>query len=79
MTQPLPHFLSPTSLSLDATQELFERALDLKKRPIRTVLAGQSAGLVFFNALTVLVHKAQIGQGSGMLLIRREPVPPHTL
>lgn len=49
MTQPLPHFLSPTSLSLDATQELFERALDLKKRPIRTDLAGQSAGLVFFN------------------------------
>jgi N-acetylornithine carbamoyltransferase len=49
MTQPLPHFLSPTSLSLDATQELFERALELKKRPIRTDLAGQSAGLVFFN------------------------------
>ncbi len=45
----LPHFVSPTSLSLEETWRLFELARDLKRQPIRNDLAGVSAGMVFFN------------------------------
>jgi N-acetylornithine carbamoyltransferase len=49
MTASLSHFLSPTSLTLDETRELLEVASDLKRRPLRTDLAGRSVGMVFFN------------------------------
>lgn len=43
------HFLSPTSLTLDETRDLFALAAELKKNPIRTDLAGKAIGLLFFN------------------------------
>ena len=45
----LPHFLTPTSLSLEETRTLFAVARELKTSRLRQDLAGKSLGLVFFN------------------------------
>lgn len=49
MSRPYSNFISPDSLGLEGMRELLEIAADLKKTPIRTLMAGKSVGMVFFN------------------------------